>query len=63
MKATSKLGVGAQGIKNAGKAVVSPTKAKKGIVVSKNKTLYAPGAGMAKYGKAMMKKGGATKKK
>ena len=61
MKATVKEGVGAQGRKNVGKAVVAP-KAKKGIVVSKNKTLNPAGAGLAKYGAAMMKKGGAMKK-
>jgi hypothetical protein len=61
MKATGKVGVGAQGIKNAGKAMVSP-KAKKGIVVSKNQKANSANAGMAKYGKAMMKKGGAMKK-
>lgn len=61
MKKSGKMGVGGQGIKNAGKATVSP-KAKKGIVVSKNQTGNAANRGMAKYGKAMMKKGGATKK-
>lgn len=61
MKSTGKVGVGAQGIKNAGKATVSP-KAKKGMVVSKNQTGNAANRGMAKYGKAMMKKGGAMKK-
>jgi hypothetical protein len=61
MKAKVKEGVGAQGHKNVGKAMVAP-KAKKGMVVSKNKTLNPAGAGLAKYGKAMMKKGGAMKK-
>ena len=61
MKSTGKVGVGGKGIKNAGKAMVAP-KAKKGIVVSKNTTLKPAGAGLAKYGKAMMKKGGAMKK-
>lgn len=60
------------------KAVASPMKsggkvmAKKGAVVSKNKTLNPQGAGLAKYGKSMtkamygksmMKKGGAKKGK